>query len=249
MNVTKIDTLRVPGASLYYEVRGSGPVLLLIGAGAADAASFNGIAAHLADQYTVVSYDRRGYSRSPLDDPEEEQRIETHSDDAHRLLAQFRTEPAYVFGSSGGALIGLDLAIRHPEQVRTLVSHEPPVGGLLPSAERPHAELPYESPEAKARIAANRAFLFAHEAPMYPRYTLDIAALSAAPTRIVIAAGRASRGYFPHRIATLLADRIGTTVVEFPSHHAGYVSHPRAFAEQLRVVLTAPTKGEPHAKK
>ena len=267
MNVTKVDTLRVPGASLYYEVRGSGPVLLMIGAGTADAASFNGITTHLADQYTVVRYDRRGYSRSPLDDPEEEQRIETHSDDAHRLLAQLCTEPAYVFGSSGGALIGLDLAIRHPEQVRMLVSHEPPVGGLLPDAERPRvqlrdpkqfaasigvsyddrepdAELPYESPEAKARIAANRAFLLAHEAPMYPRYTLDIAALSAAPTRIVIAAGRASRGYFPHRIATLLAERIGTAVVEFPSHHAGYVSHPRAFAEQLRVVLTAATKQE-----
>ncbi len=265
MKVTKIDTLRVPGASLYYEVRGSGPVLLLIGAGAADAASFNGIAAHLADQYTVVSYDRRGYSRSPLDDPEEEQRIESHSDDAHRLLAQLCTEPAYVFGSSGGALIGLDLAIRHPEQVRTLVSHEPPAGGLLPDAERPRlplrdpqkfaasigvsfndrepdAELPYESPEAKARIAANRAFLFEHEAPMYPRYTLDISALSAAPTRIVIAAGRASRGYFPHQTATLLANRLGKAVMEFPSHHAGYVSHPRAFAEQLRVVLTAPAE-------
>jgi hypothetical protein len=62
MNVTKVDTVRVAGASLYYEVRGSGPVLLMIGAGAADAASFNGIAAHLADQYTVVSYDRRGES-------------------------------------------------------------------------------------------------------------------------------------------------------------------------------------------
>ena len=99
MNVTKVDTLRVPGASLYYEVRGSGPVLLMIGAGAADAASFNGIATYLADQYTVLSYDRRGYSRSSLDDPEEEQRIEMHSDDAHRLLAQLCTEPAYVFGS------------------------------------------------------------------------------------------------------------------------------------------------------
>ena len=260
MNTTKIDTLRVLGASLYYEIRGRGPVLLLIGAGAADAASFNGIAAHLAGQYTVVSYDRRGYSRSPLDDLEEEQRIETHSDDAHRLLALLSTEPAYVFGSSGGALIGLDLAIRYPEQIRTLVSHEPPVGGLLPDAERPRmplrdpqkfaasigvsyddrepdAEMPHELPEAKARLAANRAFLLAHEAPMYPRYTLDIAALAAAPTRIVIAAGQASRGYFPYRIATRLSERLGTAVVEFPSHHAGYVSHPRAFAEQLRNVL------------
>jgi len=272
MHATKIDTLRVSGASLYYEVRGRGPVLLLIGAGAADAASFNGIATYLADHYTVVSYDRRGYSRSSLDNPEEEQRIEAHSDDAHRLLAILSTEAAYVFGSSGGAKIGLDLAIRYPKQVHTLVAHEPPIMELLPEAERPvmgpppdagrphtpldnlqkfreilgvsyddrepDAEMPYESPEAKARLVANRAFLLAHEAPMYPRYTLDIAALSATPTRIVIAAGQASRGHFPHRIATRLSEHLGTAVVEFPSHHAGYVSHPRAFAEQLRTVLS-----------
>ena len=271
MNMTRIGTLRVSGASLYYEVRGKGPVLLLISAGSADAASFNGIATQLAEYYTVVSYDRRGYSRSPLDDPEEEQRIETHSDDAHRLLAILSTEPAYVFGSSGGARIGLDLAIQHPEQVRMLVAHEPPAMELLPESERPSmelppnagrpripldnpqkfreilgvsyddrepdAELPYESPEAKARLAVNRAFLVTHEAPMYPRYKLDITALSATPTRIVIAAGQASRGHFPYRVATLLAERLGTSVVEFPSHHAGYVNHPRAFAEQLRHVL------------
>jgi pimeloyl-ACP methyl ester carboxylesterase len=271
MNTTRIDTLRVLGASLYYEVRGRGPVLLLISAGAADAASFNGIAIHLADHYTVVSYDRRGYSRSPLDNPEEEQRLEMHSDDAHRLLATLSSEPAYVFGSSGGAKIGLDLAIRHPEQVHTLIAHEPPVMELLPEAERPvmglppiagrprtpldnlqkfreilgvsyddrepDVELPYESPETSARLAANRVFLATHEATMYPRYTLDIAALSATPTRIVIAAGKATLGHFPYRVATLLAERLGTAVVAFPSHHAGYVSHPRAFAEQLRKVL------------
>lgn len=65
MNITRIDTLQVPGASLYYEVCGSGPVLLLIGAGAADAAIFNGIATHLANHYTIVSYDRRGYVSYP----------------------------------------------------------------------------------------------------------------------------------------------------------------------------------------
>ena len=46
------------------------------------------------------------------------------------------------------------------------------------------------------------------------------------------------------KIDTLLANRLGTAVVEFPSHHAGYVSHPRAFAEQLSAVLTAPAKQE-----
>src|SRR5260221_12711998 len=103
MNMTRIDTLRVPGASLYYEVHGRGPVLLLIGAGAADAASFNGIATHLADHYTVVGYDRRGYARSPLNHPEEKKRMQTHRHDAHRLLAILSHEPANGFGSTGGA--------------------------------------------------------------------------------------------------------------------------------------------------
>ena len=131
MNVTKVDTLRVPGASLYYEVRGSGPVLLMIGAGAADAASFNGIATHLTDQYTVVSYDRRGYSRSPLDDPEEEQRIETHSDDAHRLLAQLCTEPAYVFGS--GVSQPSCWLCESPESIRRAVARRSDSGDKIGS--------------------------------------------------------------------------------------------------------------------
>jgi len=46
------------------------------------------------------------------------------------------------------------------------------------------------------------------------------------------------------KIDTLLANRLGKAVVEFPSHHAGYVSHPRAFADQLSAVLTAPAKQE-----
>ena len=129
MNSIKINTLRVPGATLSYEVRGQGPLLLLIPGGGNDAHhAFSGIAWHLADRYSVVIYDRRGLSRSTLDDPHEEQRVETHSDDASRLLAALGSdyEPGYVLGSSGGAIVGLDLVARHPEQVHTLIAHEPP---------------------------------------------------------------------------------------------------------------------------
>ncbi|MES9539225.1 MULTISPECIES: alpha/beta hydrolase [unclassified Actinomadura] len=127
--------LDVPGATLYYEVRGSGPVLLLICGGIYDAAGYAGLAAALADRYTVVAYDRRGNSRSPLDGPPEPQRIEVHADDASRLLAEIADGPAYVFGNSSGAVIGLELAARHPEQVRALVAHEPPLLAMLPDAE------------------------------------------------------------------------------------------------------------------
>ena len=138
MNPTTTGTLKVPGASLYYEVRGSGPVLLLVCGGLYDAAGYDGLARQLAGRYTVVTYDRRGNSRSPLDGPPEEQRIEVHGDDAHRVLAAVgmtADDPALVFGNSSGAIIGLELAARHPEHVRTVVAHEPPIFELLPDRE------------------------------------------------------------------------------------------------------------------
>jgi len=136
MNNAEVKTLRVPGANLYYEVYGSGPLLLLIHGGGGGAYVFNQIIGHLANRYSVVTYDRRGLSRSTLDDPEEEQLVERHSDDAHLLLKELSNEyePAYVFGSSGGAIVGLDLAARYPEQVKTLIAHEPP-SHLLPEAD------------------------------------------------------------------------------------------------------------------
>jgi pimeloyl-ACP methyl ester carboxylesterase len=139
MEAKKTGSLQVPGASLYYELRGSGPLLLLIAGGAGDAASYDRIAAFLVAHYTVVTYDRRGYSRSSLGDPQQLLCIETHSDDVHHLLAALTGGPAFVIGCSIGALIGLDLGIRYPAQVRTLVAHEPPIPSLLSDAWRSQA--------------------------------------------------------------------------------------------------------------
>jgi pimeloyl-ACP methyl ester carboxylesterase len=129
----KTSLLKVPGASIYYEVRGSGPVLLMMPGGPADAGAFCRIAGHLESDYTVLTYDPRGLSHSPLDGPVKDERIvQIFADDAHRLLTATGTEPAFVFGNSGGALIALELAARHPDQVRTLVAHEPPAPALQP---------------------------------------------------------------------------------------------------------------------
>jgi len=129
----KTETLKVPGASIYYEVRGSGPVLLMMPGGPADAGAFRGIAADLEADFTVVTYDPRGLSHSTLDAPVNDERIvEIFADDVHRLLAAITNEPAFVFASSGGAVIALELVAQHPEQVRTLVAHEPPATVLLP---------------------------------------------------------------------------------------------------------------------
>src|SRR6266568_3355242 len=122
--------------SLYEEVRGAGPVLLMIPGGSGDAGGYARVAEALADRYTVVSYDRRGFGRSraaeAVDDAE---RFATDVEDARRLLDRYAGGPGYVFGSSSGAIIGLDLLARYPGRVATLVAHEPPLVRLLPDAE------------------------------------------------------------------------------------------------------------------
>jgi pimeloyl-ACP methyl ester carboxylesterase len=135
-------TLQVPGASLYYEVRGSGPTLLMMPGGPADAESFRAIAEQLAPHFTVVTYDPRGLSHSKLEGPLDGDRIvEIFADDAHRLLAAVTIQTAFVFGSSGGAVFALELAARHPEQLATVVAHEPPAPALLPDTARRRAEM------------------------------------------------------------------------------------------------------------
>ncbi len=132
----KLDTLKVPGATLYHEIRGAGPVLLAIPGGPTDAGIFAGFANYLSDRYTVVTYDPRGHSRSALDGGPQDIPAQVHADDAAALIGSLTSEPAHVLGSSGGATIGLDLASRHGDKVNTLVAHEPPVMELLPDADR-----------------------------------------------------------------------------------------------------------------
>jgi pimeloyl-ACP methyl ester carboxylesterase len=130
----KIEMLVVPGARLYTETRGSGPLLVCIVGGNGDAESFGRLAALLARQFTVVAYDRRGYARSPLDAPvDDAARLALDVDDAMRVI-EHHGGPAYVLGSSSGAIVGLDLLARSPGCVRRLVAHEPPLVTLLPDA-------------------------------------------------------------------------------------------------------------------
>jgi pimeloyl-ACP methyl ester carboxylesterase len=132
-----VDTrmVKVSGATLYVETRGKGPVLLLISGGPTDAGVFSDLAGRLADRYTVVAYDQRGHSRSPLDGEPADIPVALHADDAAAVLAAVGDEPAFVYGNSGGGTIGLELVAQHPDLVRTLVAHEPPLMELLPDAE------------------------------------------------------------------------------------------------------------------
>jgi clorobiocin/coumermycin A biosynthesis protein CloN7/CouN7 len=127
-------SLDVPGARLHYEVQGAGPVLMLIGH-PMGASGFAVIAPLLAEDYTVVTYDPRGFDRSTIDDRDQDAAPDLLADDVRAVLDAVAGGPADVFGSSGGAVTGLALVARHPDAVRTLVAHEPPVAPLLPEAD------------------------------------------------------------------------------------------------------------------
>ncbi|MFC9187046.1 alpha/beta fold hydrolase, partial [Streptomyces cyaneofuscatus] len=129
--------LTVDGATLHHEVRGEGPLLVMMPGGSADAGIYDAIAADLADRWTVATFDPRGYSRSALDGPVTDQSPATHADDIVRLIDLLSPDgaPAALFGSSSSAVVALAALARHPARLSRVVAHEPPVVALLPDPE------------------------------------------------------------------------------------------------------------------
>jgi pimeloyl-ACP methyl ester carboxylesterase len=129
-------TVDAPGATIHYDVRESangGPPLLMIGS-PMDAYGFTTLAGLFPDR-TVVTYDPRGAARSKRTDGAEQTTPEEHADDLHRVIEALGGGPVDVFASSGGAVNALALVAEHPEDVRTLVAHEPPAAQVLPDRE------------------------------------------------------------------------------------------------------------------
>ncbi|HEY6585352.1 MAG TPA: alpha/beta hydrolase [Gaiellaceae bacterium] len=137
MSEPRTLTLDAPGATVAYDIRdpeggSTEPPLLMIGL-PMDASGFTTLAGHFSDR-TVVTYDPRGTGRSKRSaggvlTPDQ------HADDVRRVISALGDEPVDIFGSSGGALTALALVARHPDQVRTLVAHEPPTAQVLPDRE------------------------------------------------------------------------------------------------------------------
>jgi pimeloyl-ACP methyl ester carboxylesterase len=137
MTEPKTYTLDAQGAVLHYDVRANEsstePVLMLIGS-PMGATGFGTLAGHFTDR-TVVTYDPRGAERSKRTDGAAESTPDEHADDLHRLISALGAGAVDIFASSGGAVNALALVARHPEQVRTLVAHEPPAAQVLPDRE------------------------------------------------------------------------------------------------------------------
>ena len=282
------NTLETDGASIVYDVRGplppadGRPPLLMIGQ-PMTAAGFGALSSHFPDR-TVVTYDPRGLGRSTRSDGRTDNSPTVQAEDVHAVIGALGAGPVELFASSGGAVTALALVTAHPDDVVTLVAHEPPIIPVLPDAEAAlRAQQGFhEVYMAKGRGAGMAAFIvmsswqgeytdefFAQPAPdpaafgmpaeddgarddpllsdaswAITAYEPDASALTAAPTRIVIAVGEESAGTFTARTAEATAALLGQEATVFPSHHGGflggefgYAGQPEAFAKRLREVL------------
>jgi pimeloyl-ACP methyl ester carboxylesterase len=123
------------GDEIYYEVRGQGQPLLMISGGSVDAGYYSFAADILSDKYQVITYDRRGNSRSSRNDPQNFE-ISQQARDAVAVLRAVGHESAFVFGNSGGAIIALEMAKSQNQAVKAIVAHEPPLIRVLPNSEK-----------------------------------------------------------------------------------------------------------------
>ena len=148
--------LDVADGKVYYEVRGSGPLLLVVGQ-PMTSGPFAPLADILAEDHTVVTYDPHGVGQSVMDDPPALVTPEIEADDLAKIIDTLGGGPADVFGTSGGAVAGLELVANHPDKVTTLIAHEPPVGELLPDAAQIRAAVD-ETEEAYRAYGAGAAW-------------------------------------------------------------------------------------------
>jgi acetyltransferase/esterase len=261
-----VSVLEVPGARLYYEIHGHGPLLIMVPGASGVSDSFRMVATHLAVNYTVALYDRRGFSRSQLEGPQDYgHRLQTDADDMRRLIEHLGDEPATVFGASSGAIVALELFTRHPCVVHTLVPLEPPVmqqltdgqkwvdfffevydlyrqRGIEPAIatfrERAFPETDRRVMAGALKNDANASYWFEHELRQYPPVELNVEALGRHAERIVLAVGREARGYPAHEATVALGRTLGRDLVELPGGHVGFIAHPEEFARELAQTIS-----------
>lgn len=123
------------GAEIFYDVEGEGPVLLTIVGFGGDAETYADLADILADQYTVVRYDRRCNSRS-TGDCDQDLDVAQQARDAVAIIKDMGLNQVLLFANSGGGAIGLKLIEDYPEIISGAVLHEPSVMKVLPDADK-----------------------------------------------------------------------------------------------------------------
>jgi pimeloyl-ACP methyl ester carboxylesterase len=262
----QMPTVDANGTELYYEMRGTGPPVLLIMGATGDGGHLDALADKLADEFTVINYDRRGNGRSPAPNDWKMTSPEEQADDAAALLTALRTGPAAVFGTSSGGNFALCLLDRHPELVRAAILHEPglyalvddfdavraPVravvqqamqaGGPPAAAERFWCYMAGDegwqrlAPALRERIRATAGTFFGVELGTYELYLPEDETLGSISPRVQLVVSEDGLPVFAE-IARRLAKRVGVGITTVPGTHATYHEHPSKLAEAIRPFL------------
>lgn len=261
-----MPTVTVNGAEIYHEVEGVGPPVLLIMGATGDGGHFDRLAELLADEFTVVSYDRRGNGRSHRPAGWATTSPEEQADDAAALLGVLGLAPAAVFGTSSGANFALALAIRHPAAVRGVVLHEPVMTSLTddPAGVREAAAtlvkegIESGGPSAalerfwrlvagetswgdldarlRERMMASAETFLGVEVGTFEGFLPDDETLAAIPVAVQVLIS--DRGRRPsHQAAARLAERLGVDVTRTPGTHVAYHDHPHELTRTIRPFL------------
>lgn len=138
-----MHTLDLPGAKLRYYKVGQGPVLILIPGANGTGDIFLPLAERLKEYFTIVTIDRRDYGKSELtkslpeeaNKPDSEYRVKRDAQDVATLAQQLSDGPVYVLGSSSGAIVAMHVLKEHPEVVKEIAFHEPPINTFLPDSD------------------------------------------------------------------------------------------------------------------
>jgi pimeloyl-ACP methyl ester carboxylesterase len=255
------------GAEVYYEIRGAGPPVLLIMGATGDGGHFDELGELLADEFTLIIYDRRGNGRSPVPAGWRTTSVEEQADDAAALLDALGTGPAAVFGTSSGGIFALCLLVRHPERVRGAILHEPGLYALVDdfdAVRAPVRALVQEAKRAGGPSAAVERFwcYVVDDDDGWNRLAPELRERlrAAAGTLFDIELGTYEL-YLPDpetlaslaapvrllvsadslpffaQIAGRLGERLGVAVATTPGRHDAYHTHPAEFAEAMRPFL------------
>ncbi|MFF7970931.1 alpha/beta fold hydrolase [Streptomyces sp. NPDC007905] len=233
----------------HYDVTGSGPVLLLVPGGAGHPMGLGPLTERLARRFTVVTYDPLGLAHGQLGLPVPDQRPADWSDGAHRVLEAVVPpgERAHVFGTSSGGIAVLDLLARSPRRLAHVVAHEPPCVTVLPDGPQRREELigRLDGPGRPAAEGASATPMGVFLAHVLRPFTTYVPSPATPAHRLTLAVGADSRGQLLHRATELVADRLGSALVEFPGGHLGTLDHPVEFADLLTETLRSGARASP----
>jgi pimeloyl-ACP methyl ester carboxylesterase len=256
----------VNGTELYHEVRGTGPPVLLIMGATGDGGHFDRLSDRLADEFTVISYDRRGNGRSPAPAGWQTTSPEEQADDAAALLGALETGPAAIFGTSSGGNFALCLLLRHPGSVRGALLHEPGLYALVDDFDTVRAPLRALIQEAKEtggppaaverfwryvageagwnrltpalreRLRATAGTLIGVELGTYELYLPDDATLATIAAPMRLLVSEDSLSVLA-AVARRFGERLGVDVTTTPGSHDAYTEYPDEFAAAMRPFL------------